>query len=180
MQDNKLLMTEGSICKKIIMFAFPIFLGNLFQQLYNVVDALIVGNYVGKEALAAISSTGSLIFLIVGLFGGIFSGAGVVIGRYVGARTVALFYFLLAFSHCMAGILRGAGKSIIPMLVMLIFWCFIRVTYITVGTYLVEDVRVVFSAYPLTWSLSSIVFMIYYLKSKWLYAFKEKQTKAMA
>lgn len=63
-------MIEGKISKKIISFAFPIFLGNLFQQLYNVVDSLIVGNFVGKEALAAVSSTGSLIFLIVGFLGG--------------------------------------------------------------------------------------------------------------
>ena len=85
MQSNAMLMTEGSIYKKIIKFALPIFFGNLFQQLYNIVDSLIVGNFLGKEALAAISSTGSLIFLLVGLVGGVFSGAGVVISRYFGA-----------------------------------------------------------------------------------------------
>ncbi len=79
-------MTEGSISKKILLFAFPIFLGNLFQQLYNVVDSLVVGNVLGKEALAAVSSTGSLIFLIVGFIGGIFVGAGVIISRYFGAK----------------------------------------------------------------------------------------------
>ncbi|MEG0708458.1 MAG: MATE family efflux transporter, partial [Cellulosilyticaceae bacterium] len=85
MKTNVTLMTEGSIYQKIIRFALPIFWGNLFQQLYNVVDSLIVGNFLGKEALAAISSTGSLIFLLVGLVGGIFAGAGVVISRYFGA-----------------------------------------------------------------------------------------------
>jgi len=79
-------LTEGSISKKILLFAFPIFLGNLFQQLYNVVDSLVVGNVLGKEALAAVSSTGSLIFLIVGFIGGIFVGAGVIISRYFGAK----------------------------------------------------------------------------------------------
>lgn len=446
MQKNTMLMTEGSIYKKIIKFAIPIFCGNLFQQLYNVVDSLIVGNFLGKEALAAISSTGSLIFLLVGLVGGIFSGAGVVISRYFGAgddeevqraihtnvcfallagivltllgtwlapqilrlmgtpetvfpnaviyvriyfggiltvvmynaangifqavgdskrplyfliissiinvildllfvvglgmgiggaalatviaqavsgmlafyhlmktseiykvdlrkialpwdmlkqilqlgipsgvqnsviamanivvqsninafgaiavagcgayskiegfafipitsfamsmtvfigqnlgageyerakkgtyfgigvsaflsesigviffllapklialfnndpevvaygtqqaRTIALFFFLLAFSHCMAGILRGAGKSIVPMLVMLTCWCVIRVIYVTVATYFVKEIQVIFWAYPLTWSLSSIIFLIYYLKSNWMYGFK--------
>ena len=88
MQSNVMLMTEGSIYKKIIKFALPIFWGNLFQQLYNTVDSLIVGNFLGKEALAAISSTGSLIFLLVGLVGGIFSGAGVVISRYFGAGDI--------------------------------------------------------------------------------------------
>ena len=79
-------MTEGKISKNIISFAFPIFLGNLFQQLYNVVDSLVVGNVLGKEALAAVSSTGSLIFLIVGFLGGIFVGAGVIISQHYGAK----------------------------------------------------------------------------------------------
>lgn len=79
-------MTEGNIFKKITFFAFPIFLGNLFQQLYNIVDSLVVGNVVGKEALAAVSSTGSLVFLIVGFINGIFVGASVITSRYFGAK----------------------------------------------------------------------------------------------
>ena len=77
-------MTTGSISKNIITFAIPIFLGNLFQQLYNTVDSLVVGNFVNKEALAAITSCGPLIFLLVGLFAGTFIGAGVVISKYFG------------------------------------------------------------------------------------------------
>ena len=80
------LMTEGSIPRKILFFAFPLFLGNLFQQLYNTADSLIVGNFIGSDALAAVSSSGSLIFLLVGFFNGISVGAGVVIARYYGAR----------------------------------------------------------------------------------------------
>ena len=80
------LLTEGVIWKKIITFAFPLFLGNLFQQLYNVSDSLIVGNFIGSDALAAVSSSGSLIFLMVGFFSGISMGAGVVVARYYGAR----------------------------------------------------------------------------------------------
>ena len=79
-------MTEGSIWKKIVTFAFPLFLGNLFQQLYNTADSLIVGNFLGSDALAAVSSSGSLIFLMVGFFNGIAMGAGVVVARYYGAR----------------------------------------------------------------------------------------------
>lgn len=79
-------MTEGKISKKIILFAMPIFLGNLFQQLYNVADSLVVGNFIGKDALAAVSSSGSLIFLITGFLNGIFVGAGVIISRYLGAK----------------------------------------------------------------------------------------------
>jgi putative MATE family efflux protein len=79
------LMTKGPISKNILMFAIPIFFGNLFQQLYNAVDSVVVGNYVGKEALAAVTSCGPLIFLLVGLFAGIFIGTGVVISQYFGA-----------------------------------------------------------------------------------------------
>lgn len=446
MESNAVLMTNGSIYKKIVKFALPIFWGNLFQQLYNIVDSLVIGNFVGRDALAAVSSTGSLIFLLVGLFGGIFMGAGVVISKYFGAgeeenvqtaihtaisfgiiagiiltilgtllspqilrlmgtpetvfsqavlyvriyfagilsivmyntasgifqavgdskhplyyliissivnvvldllfvavfkmgiagaaiatviaqgvsmvlafyhlmhtndiykvslknikvngfmlkqilrmgipagiqnsvialanvvvqsninsfgaiavagcgayskiegfafipitsfafsmttfigqnlgakeydrakkgtyfgivvsmvlaevvgivfyimapklvalfnsevavvqygtlqaRTIAIFYFLLAFSHCLAGILRGAGKSVIPMAVMLVCWCVIRVLYVTIATHFVPKIQTVFWAYPLTWSLSSIIFLIYYLKSDWIHGFE--------
>lgn len=444
--DNSQLMSEGSIIKKIIMFAIPLFLGNLFQQLYNTVDSLIVGNFLGSSALAAVSSSGNLIFLMVGFFNGISVGAGVIIAKYFGskeydklnkavhttvafgiisgllltfiavilapkililmgtpsdvlpnsisyfriyflgslafvlynfltgilqavgdskhplyyliissfinvlldilfistfhmgvasaalatiisqviscilcvihlmkapieyrliiknirfdysmlkqvisqglptglqnsiisfanvvvqshinsfgkmaiagsgsyakiegfvflpilsiafalttfvsqnigaqkydrvkkaaifgiisstvlaeligfiiyafapslitlfdstkevvyygtlhARTASLFYFLLSLSHCIAGILRGAGKSIVPMIVMLVCWCIIRVSYMSIALYFIKDIQVVYYAYPLTWCLSSIVFIIYYLKSNWL---KEKK-----
>lgn len=440
------LMTEGSIWKKIIAFAIPLFLGNLFQQLYNTADSLIVGNFLGSEALAAVSSSGSLIFLLVGFFNGIAIGAGVVIGRYYGARqidkvqkaihttiafglaagaaltvigvlltpqlllwmgtpedvlpnsiiyfriyfcgslafvlynifvgilqsvgdsrhpliyliissvvnilldllfvgvfrfgvgsaalatiisqfasavlclilltkspedyrvhfkkirfdfiflkqiiqnglpsgfqnsiisianvvvqaninsfgkmamagcgayskiegfgflpitcfamsmttfisqnlgagkydrakkgarfgilcsvitaelvglliyglapvliaafnndpqvvafgtaqarTVTLFYFLLAFSHCVAGILRGAGKAVVPMLVMMCCWCIIRITYISIAVKIIPVIHVIFWAYPLTWTLSSIVFLIYFLKADWIHGFE--------
>lgn len=446
MESNAVLMTNGSIYKKIVKFALPIFWGNLFQQLYNVVDSLVIGNFVGRDALAAVSSTGSLIFLMVGLFGGIFMGAGVVISKYFGAgeeknvqtaihtsiafgiiagivltilgtilspqilrlmgtpenvfskavlyvriyfagilsivmyntangifqavgdskhplyyliissivnvvldllfvavfkmgiagaaiatviaqgvsmilafyhlinsndiykvslkkirvnasmlkqilhmgipagiqnsvialanvvvqsninafgaiavagcgayskiegfafipitsfafsmttfigqnlgakeyerakkgtyfgiavcmalsqivgiafyilapklialfnseieviqygtlqaRTIAIFYFLLAFSHCLAGILRGAGKSVVPMIVMLACWCVIRVIYVTVATHFIPKIQTIFWAYPLTWFLSSVIFLIYYLKSDWIHGFE--------
>jgi putative MATE family efflux protein len=441
-------LTEGKISKKIILFAMPIFLGNLFQQLYNIVDSLVVGNVLGKDALAAVSSSGSLIFLIVGFISGIFVGAGVIIARYFGAknmeelsvavhttiafgliagvlvtvagmgltpwmlkmmgtpedvlpnsimyfrlyfagglgivmyntcmgifqavgdsrhplyyliisaitnvvldllfvavlgfgiggaalatvisqfvsatlafvkllrvdgvhqvhikkirlhrtmlvsilkmgiptgvqnsviafanvivqsninqfgsvamagcgsysklegfaflpitsfsvalttfigqnlgakqyerakkgarfgiitgvmlaetvgillwilapvlirffnsqpdvisfgvtqaRTEALFYCLLALSHCLASILRGAGKSSVPMIVMLVCWCVIRITYITIMVNVIPDIRVIFWAYPLTWSLSSITFLFYYKKVDWIHSFVEK------
>ncbi len=79
-------MTEGSIRRKMIQFALPLFCGNLFQQLYNVADTFIVGKIIGNSALAAVSSSGSMIFLLVGFFGGLSMGGGVVISRYFGAR----------------------------------------------------------------------------------------------
>lgn len=91
------------------------------------------------------------------------------------ARTEGLFYFLLAFSHAVAGILRGAGKSIIPMIVMLLCWCLIRVSYITIITKLIPSITVIFWAYPLTWSLSSIIFLIYYLRSNWVHGLEKRR-----
>lgn len=88
------------------------------------------------------------------------------------AHVEALFYCLLAFSHCIAGIVRGAGKSTVPMLVMLASWCLIRITYITVTVHFIPKLSVIFWAYPLTWSISSIIFLLYFVKGKWLYGFE--------
>ncbi len=90
------------------------------------------------------------------------------------ARTESLFYCLLALSHCMAGILRGAGKTTVPMFVMLACWCLIRITYITVAVRLFPVIETIFKAYPLTWSLSSILFVIYYFKADWIHTFEKK------
>lgn len=87
-KDHTTLLTEGPIARRLIAFAIPLFLGNLFQQMYNAADSLIVGNFLGREALAAVSSSGNLIFLMVGLVSGISSGAGVVVARYFGARDI--------------------------------------------------------------------------------------------
>lgn len=81
-------MTSGSIGKRMMFFALPLLLGNLFQQLYNTVDSLIVGNFLGSSALAAVSSSGSLIFMLIGFLSGISAGAGVVISQYFGAEDV--------------------------------------------------------------------------------------------
>ncbi len=86
MGTSTLDFTTGSLGKKIIRFSVPLFLGNLFQQLYNAVDSLIVGNILGPKALASVASSGSLIFMMVGFFNGLAIGAGVVISKYFGAR----------------------------------------------------------------------------------------------
>lgn len=100
----------------------------------------------------------------------IFGSSGNVIEFGVAqARTEALFYCLLALSHCMAGIMRGAGHSSVPMFVMMFCWCFIRIGYISLIIRLIPEINVIFWAYPLTWSLSSIVFIIYYLRSDWVH-----------
>ena len=79
-------MTEGPILRLLIAFALPLMLGNVFQMLYNTVDSVIVGNFVSKQALAAIGATTMIVNLFVFFFNGFSIGAGVVIGQYFGAR----------------------------------------------------------------------------------------------
>ena len=79
-------MIEGSIWKSMLLFAVPLLVGNLFQQLYNTVDSYVVGNYVDTSALAAVGSSVSIINMLVGIFTGLSAGAGVVISRYFGGR----------------------------------------------------------------------------------------------
>lgn len=93
-------------------------------------------------------------------------------------RTICLFYCLLAFSHCIAGILRGAGKSTVPMITMLVCWCLIRVSYITITISFINRLEVVSWAYPLTWTCSGIVFLLYYLKADWIHGFDKDLQKA--
>ena len=87
MNSSKNQITEGVIWKQLLIFFFPIVLGTFFQQLYNTVDTVIVGRFVGKEALASVGgSAGQLVNLVVGFFTGLSSGAAVVISQFWGAK----------------------------------------------------------------------------------------------
>ena len=90
------------------------------------------------------------------------------------SRTIALFYFLLAFSHCIAAVLRGSGNAAVPMTVMFCVWCLFRVSYIAVTVRIIPDIRVIFWAYPLTWGISSAIFLFLFLRGKWVYGFEKK------
>lgn len=94
------------------------------------------------------------------------------------ARTICLFYFLLAFSHCIAAICRGAGKAIVPMGIMLLIWCVVRVIYITIALKIKNDIIIIFTAYPLTWGISSIIYFIYYNFCDWTKGFEGKNQEA--
>ena len=85
-------MTEGNIAGHIIMFALPLLIGNIFQQLYNTVDTWVVGNYVSGEAFSAVGSVGPIINMLIGFFMGLSSGAGVVISQFYGARKYDKFH----------------------------------------------------------------------------------------
>ena len=78
-------MTEGSIVRRVLLFSLPLMLGNIFQMLYNTVDMIVVGNFVGKEALAAVGSTSMVTNMAVFFFNGFSVGASVVIARHFGA-----------------------------------------------------------------------------------------------
>ena len=93
-------------------------------------------------------------------------------------RTTALFFCLLAYSHAIASICRGAGKAFVPMVIMLLFWCVVRIAYITIVMGIVHEIQYIYMAYPITWSLSSIVYFLYYHFSDWVHGFEKKPAKS--
>lgn len=108
-------MTEGNIWMHLILFALPLLIGNLFQQLYNTVDSIVVGNFVSKTALAAVGSTDNIINTIIGFFSGLATGAGVVISHSFGSgdkkalhravHTTIMLTFVLSIFFTIAGLL---------------------------------------------------------------------------
>ena len=91
------------------------------------------------------------------------------------ARTIALFYCLLAYSHAVASVCRGAGKAFVPMTIMLATWCALRIVYITTVMHIVHEIQYIYWAYPLTWSVSSVIYFIYYHRSDWIHGFEAKE-----
>ncbi len=92
------------------------------------------------------------------------------------AHTAALFYFLLSYSNVMAAVLRGAGKAFVPMTVMLAVWCVLRVAYIAVVMTVTGEIGYIYAAYPITWTISSIIYLIYYCRSDWIHGFEKKHS----
>ena len=113
-KSSTMLMTEGVIWKQLLLFSLPLLVGNLFQQLYNTVDSIVVGNFIGSQALAAVGSSTPLINLIIGMFMGIATGAGVIISQYYGAENEQKLSW--AVHTCIAlSILGGVLLSILGM-----------------------------------------------------------------
>lgn len=116
-------MTEGNIWKQLFLFSVPLILGNLFQQLYNTVDSIIVGNYIGSEALAAVGSSGSLLNLLIGFCVGASAGAGVVISQYYGGENKEgvhkAVHTTIAIAIAAGIILTIAGIALTPLLLRL-------------------------------------------------------------
>ena len=116
-------MTRGSIPRLLLDFAVPLLIGNIFQQLYNTVDSIIVGNFVSKQALAAVGCTGPIINMLIGVFMGLSSGAGVVISQFYGAKDKEKLQqsvhttVMLTLLMCVA--LTGLGVLLTPALLRL-------------------------------------------------------------
>ncbi|MBE5781924.1 MAG: MATE family efflux transporter [Clostridiales bacterium] len=117
-------MTEGNIFKHMITFALPLLMGNLFQQLYNMVDAWVVGNYVSNEAFSAVGTVGPILNMLIGAFGGLASGAGVVISQYYGAKNKEKVQQAVHNAVMLALVLAVAftiiGVSMVPLMLRLI------------------------------------------------------------
>lgn len=124
MSEKKGLMTQGVIWKQLVLFSIPLLLGNLFQQLYNTVDSIVVGNYIGGNALAAVGSSGPIINLLVGLFTGIATGSGVVVSRFFGAQDDQnvhdSVHTAIAVTFISGVVLSIAGVVFSPLLLRLI------------------------------------------------------------
>ncbi len=90
-------------------------------------------------------------------------------------RTVSFFLFLLAFSHCAAGVMRGCGKAAVPMTGMLLSWCFIRIVYVSTALKFIRKYQMISWAYPLTWGITAVLFLIYLLKTDWEHALEGKK-----
>ncbi len=117
-KQKSALMTEGKIWKSILFFSIPLILGNLLQQMYNTVDSIIVGNYIGNDALAAVSSSTSLINLLIAFGQGAAVGAGVIVSQFLGAEkrdnVQSAIHTALALAIVLGLILTAIGVVFTP------------------------------------------------------------------
>ena len=146
---------------------------NLGAKQYDRVKA---GAKQGAVMTVALSEVGGIAFFVFApVLIGLFSKTPEVVAFGVRqARVESLFYCFLGFSHAAASILRGAGHAVTPMAVMLAVWCLFRITYITIMVRVFQDITVIFTAYPVTWSISSILFAVALWRGDWLHSKGEK------
>ena len=175
-RKTSLDLTDGSILWGILSFAFPIFLGQVLQQCYNMVDAWVIGNFASNDAFAAVSSGGNVTFLIIGFFNGLAAGGGVVISRYFGAHdssnlkkaihTNILFGILCSLVATVAGVLlippilraMNTPASVLPYSLRYFNIYFAGVSTIVMFNILMSIMRALGdSVYPLYYLLISSV-----------------------
>lgn len=125
------------------------------------------------SAMVLAEVIGAVIYVFAPTLIGLFDDDPAVIAYGVQqARTIAFFYCLLAFSHAIASVCRGAGKAFVPMLVMLSVWCALRICYILLVMHFFGEIGYVYWAYPITWAISSAIYAVYYFKSDWVHGFE--------
>ena len=116
-------MTEGNITRHIILFALPLLVGNIFQQLYNTVDTWVVGKFVSNEAYAAVGTVGPIVNMLIGFFMGLSSGAGVVISQYYGAKRYEdvqkTVHTALMMTLILGVLFTGVGLAMTPFMLQL-------------------------------------------------------------
>lgn len=192
MQDKRhqVDMINGPIAGPMIAYALPILITSVLQLLYNAADVAVVGKFAGKEALAAVGSTTSLIHLLVNFFVGLFLGAvlylfsGPVLSLYTsdpvvlayGQRRMATLFwcfFLCGLQQVTVGMLRGMGRSFIPMLVSIGGICGVRLLWIYLITAIgllnpavTDSVVWIYYSYPITWLITYVVHFICYVVVK--------------
>ena len=138
-------MTEGSPWKKIVLFTVPMLVGNIAQQLYNTVDSVVVGNYVGDNALAAVGSAGPILNLLIVLFVGISVGAGIMVSQYFGAREreklsttigncITLTGIATVFVMIFASLLSGPLLRILDTPESILGWCHSYLLILFIGS----------------------------------------------
>ena len=120
-KPDTVLMTEGSIFRNILFFSAPLILGNLLQQTYNAADSIIVGNFVGSNALAAVGSSTSLIYLLIAFSQGASVGASVIVSQYLGAQEEKRVRLSVHTAFAIAGILGASVKNAV-IAVALVSW----------------------------------------------------------
>jgi putative MATE family efflux protein len=145
---------------------------NLGAQQYDRAKTGARFGILSAVVLAELIGVGCYVFspTLIGLFD---ATPGVIALGVRQAHTAALFYCLLAFSHAVAAVCRGAGKAFVPMVIMLSVWCVIRICYIALVMHFTGEIGYIYWAYPITWGISSVIYLIYYLRSDWVHGFEK-------
>jgi putative MATE family efflux protein len=145
---------------------------NLGAQQYDRAKTGARFGILSAVVLAELIGVGCYVFspTLIGLFD---ATPGVIALGVRQAHTAALFYCLLAFSHAVAAVCRGAGKAFVPMVIMLSVWCVIRICYIALVMHFTGEIGFIYWAYPITWGISSVIYLIYYLRSDWVHGFEQ-------
>ena len=174
-------MTSGPILKELLLFSVPLLFGNIFQMLYNTVDSIVVGNFVGTEALAAVGSTTMIINMLVFFFNGFSVGAGVMIGQRFGAKnkeelhTAVQTTMALTFVICVLFTIIGMSY-VKPMLRFMstpddVFddaEIYLRIYFAGIAGLLIYNMgsgilRAVGFSYPVGWMLTMIMELAYFM-----------------